>query len=310
MLDLMRLFVQIIEEQSYSAVARRLGISQPAVSNQMRVLELKVGSKLLYRKGKGIALTAKGEIVFQYAELMLGNYSKMFDELGGLEDGFRGKVHIGASHIPGEYLLPARFAALQLEFPAIRFKLSIDDSLEITYKLIANNLDFAVAGAVYDPEKIRSDFWINDELMLVVAKNHPLAVNKEIHLEDLCYYPMVISEPDSGHRRILDEALTKAGLQTGDFPIGLETGSTEAVKNAIRSGLGYTFISKHALQTYDKEQLYICRVEELNLVRNFYLLSLRNKPLSPAANIIYRSLTENTMKDFRPGEENFAVICQ
>jgi DNA-binding transcriptional LysR family regulator len=292
MLDLMRLFVQIIEEQSYSAVARRLGISQPAVSNQMRVLEMKLGSKLLYRKGKGIALTTEGDIVFQHAKLMLKSYSNMFNELGGLEDELRGKVHIGASHIPGEYLLPAKFAAFQVEFPAIKFKLTIGDSLEIADMLIANDLDFAIVGAAYDNEKLKSDFWQKDEIKLVVSKSHPLALKKVIHLDDLCFYPMVIREPGSGHRRTLDEALAKVGYETKDFPIGLEAGSTEAVKNAIRSGLGYSFLSKYALQAYDMEQLHICQVEGLDLIRGFYLLSLRNKPLSSAANIIYRNLAD------------------
>jgi len=292
MLDLMRLFVQIIEEQSYSAVARRLGISQPAVSNQMRVLELKLGSKLLYRKGKGIALTSEGDIVFQHAKSMLKSYAKMFDELGGLENELSGRVHIGASRIPGEYLLPARFAAFQAEFPAIRFKLTIGDSLEIADKLITNDLDFAVVGAAYDNDKLKSAFWLDDELKLVVAHNHPLASKKIIHLGDLLSYPMVIREPGSGHRRTLDEALTKIGFQTSDFPIGLEAGSTEAVKNAVRSGLGYSYLSKYALQIFDREQLTVCQVEGLELSRGFYLLCLRNKPLSPAADIIYRSLLD------------------
>lgn len=292
MLDLMRLFVQVIEEQSYTAVARRLGISQPAVSNQMRVLEEKLGAKLLYRKGKGIALTTQGEIVVQHAKSMLNNYTKMFDELGGLDDELSGKVHIGASHIPGEYLLPSRLAVFQVEYPKIRFKLSIGDSLEIADKLLANELDFAVVGAAYDSEKLTSDFWLNDELNLVVPKNHPLALQKKINLNDLRAYPMIIREPGSGHRRTLDEALSKIGFQSENLRIGLEVGSTEAVKNAIRYGLSYSFLSKYALQTYDKEQLQICQVEELHLVRGFYLLSLRNKSLSAAASAVYQFINK------------------
>lgn len=290
MLDLMRLFVQIIEEQSYTAVARRLGISQPAVSNQMRVLEEKLGAKLLYRKGKGIALTTQGEIAFQHAKSMLDNYTQMFDELGGLGDELSGKVHIGASHIPGEYLLPSKFAAFQIQYPKIRFKLSIGDSLEIAEKLLAQDLDFAIVGAAYDSERLTSDFWLSDELKLVVPKNHPLALQKEIRIDDLRDYPMVIREPGSGHRRTLDEALSKTGFKAEDLRIGLEAGSTEAVKNAIRYGLGYSFLSKYALQNYDKEQLQICQVEGLQLVRGFYLLSLRNKSLSAAASAVYQCI--------------------
>lgn len=112
-------------------------------------------------------------------------------------------------------------------------------------------------------------------------------------MDDLLSYPMVIREPGSGHRRTLDEALAKIGFQTSDFPIGLEAGSTEAVKNAVRSGLGYSYLSKYALQIFEREQLTVRQVEGLELSRGFYFLCLRNKPLSTAADIIYQSLVDS-----------------
>ena len=125
MLDLMRLFVQVVEEQSFTVVARKLGISQPAVSNQMRAFEDKLGIKLLYRKGKGFALTPEGETVYRHALNLLDEWSELIAEIGGSEKLMNGKVHIGASHIPGEYLLPSYLASFRAIYPKIKFKLSL-----------------------------------------------------------------------------------------------------------------------------------------------------------------------------------------
>ena len=87
--------------------------------------------------------------------------------------------------------MPSKFAAFQIQYPKIRFKLSIGDSLGIADKLLAHDLDFAIVGAAYDSERLTSDFWLSDELKLVVPKNHPLALQKVIRVDDLRDYPMV-----------------------------------------------------------------------------------------------------------------------
>lgn len=290
MLDLMRLFAQVVEEQSFTVVARKLGISQPAVSNQIRAFEEKLGVKLLYRKGKGFALTPEGETVYKHALHMLDEWSELMREIGDPEKLMSGKVHIGASHIPGEYLLPVYLASFRKMYPEIKFKLSIGDSLEMAEKVLAHEVDFAVVGAVFDTEKLTSEFWIKDELGFVISSSHPLSGQNYIDLNSIREDPMIIRETGSGHRRAFEEALAKRELDLNDFNIALEVGSTEAVKNAVCAGIGYSFLSKHASESCERQGLVWKVVEDFYIERGFYLLTRRNKPLTIAAHECYRYL--------------------
>ena len=291
MLDLLRLFGQVVEEQSFTVVARKLGISQPAVSNQMRALEEKLGVKLLYRKGKGFALTPEGETVHRHALHLIDEWTELIREIGGSEKVMHGKVHIGASHIPGEYLLPKYIASFRKLYPEIKFKLSIGDSLDMAEKVLAHEVDFAVVGAVFDTEKLTSEFWLKDELGFVVPCDTSFT-SRHIDLNTLKRDPMIIRETGSGHRRALEEALVKRGLDLNDFNIALEVGSTEAVKNAVRAGIGYSFLSKHALESGEKHGLEWINVEDLAIERGVYLLTRRNKPLTAIADECYRYLAD------------------
>ena len=290
MLDLLRLFGQVVEEQSFTLVARKLGISQPAVSNQMRALEEKLGVKLLYRKGKSFALTPEGETVYRHALHLIDEWTELMREIGGSERVMNGKVHIGASHIPGEYLLPIYIASFRKLYPEIKFKLSIGDSLEMAEKVLAHEVDFAVVGAVFDTEKLTSEFWLKDELGFVVSRDNIFSSRGNIELNTLKENPMIMREVGSGHRRALEEALVKRGLDLNEFNIALEVGSTEAVKNAIRSGIGYSFLSKYALNAGDENDLVWANVEDFCIERGFYLLTRRNKPLTAIADEYYSYL--------------------
>ncbi len=290
MLDLMRMFSQVVEEHSFTVVARKLGITQPAVSNQIRALEEKLGVKLLYRKGKSFALTPEGEIVHRHALHLLDEWAELLREISGSERVMKGKVHIGASHLPGEYLLPVYIASFQKLYPQIKFKLSIGDSLEMAEKVLGHEVDFAVVGAVFDTEKLASEFWMKDELVLVVSGDNPLSRSGNINLSMLKENPVIIRETGSGHRRAIEEALSKCGLNLNDFNIALEVGSTEAVKNAVRSGMGYSFLSKYALSCGEKHGLAWAKVESFDLERSFYLLTRRNKRLTAIAAEYYSFL--------------------
>lgn len=304
MLDLLRLFVQVVEEQSFTIVARRLGISQPAVSNQMRALEEKLGVELLYRKGKSFSLTSQGEAVFRYAQRILDEWSGLLQEIGEQSAEISGMVHLGASHIPGEYLLPSALADFQKANPLVKFKITIGDSLEMAEKLLIQEVDFALVGSAFDSEKISSAYWLKDSLKLVLAEGHPLNWQEEIRVEDLKAYSMVLRESGSGHRRALEEALENRGCRVEEFPVGMEVGSTEAAKNAVRSGLGYSFLSQSALQNEHKYGLVIRDVVDFSVNRGFYLLTRRHKPLSSAAAACYSYLVGVGQKpDFGGGLE-------
>lgn len=286
MLDLMRIFVQVVEEGSYTLVARHLGVSQPAISNHMRSLEEKLEIKLFQRQGKGFTLTHEGEVFYQHAKRILEEWNRLKEDLDDTREGTTGKVHIGASHIPGEYLLPYTLGAFQKEYPKISFKVSIGDSSEMAERVLSQDVDFAVIGSNYNTDKLNSVFWRPDLIKLVLSVNHPLNELDVIQAQDLRQYPMVLREGGSGHRRALEDALLRLNLHLEDFSISLEASSTESVKNAVRAGLGYSFISKNALLNYD-EDLVVRDIENLEIKRGFYLITRRDKLFSKPARLCF-----------------------
>lgn len=286
MLDLMRIFVQVVEKGSYTLVARHLGVSQPAISNHMRSLEEKLDVKLFQRQGKGFALTHEGEVFYRHTQRILEEWNQLKENLDDTREETSGKVHIGASHIPGEYLLPYTLGAFQKDYPKISFKISIGDSLEMAEKVLSQDVDFAVIGSNYNTDKLDSVFWRPDQIKLVLSVDHPLNELDIIQAQDLREYAMVLREGGSGHRRALEDALLKLNLHLEDFSISLEAGSTESVKNAVRAGLGYSFISKNALQIND-EDLVMRDIENLEIKRGFYLITRRDKVLSKPAQLCF-----------------------
>ncbi|HVJ48686.1 selenium metabolism-associated LysR family transcriptional regulator [Desulfitobacterium sp.] len=295
MLDLMRIFVQVVEEGSYTLVAHHLGVSQPAISNHMRSLEDKLGVKLFQRHGKGFILTQEGEVFYLHAQRILEEWNRLKEHLEENCAEVSGKVHIGASHIPGEYLLPYTLGPFQKDYPKISFKLSIGDSLEMADKVLSQEVDFAVIGSNFKTDKLNSVFWMPDQIKLVFTKDHPLNQLEVIQAADLNNYAMVIRENGSGHRRAVEDALINLNLHLEDFRISLEAGSTEAVKNAIRGGLGYSFISISALQP-DDDALVARDVAGLEIERGFYLITRRNKLLTKPTQLCYDFLTGSTIE--------------
>ncbi|AHF06751.1 LysR family transcriptional regulator [Desulfitobacterium metallireducens] len=289
MLDLMRIFVQVVEEGSYTLVARHLGVSQPAISNHMRSLEEKLEVKVFQRQGKGFVLTQEGEVFYRHSKRILEEWNQLKNNLEETRIEESGKVHIGASHIPGEYLLPYNLAVFQKDYQKISFKLSIGDSLEMADKVFSQDIDFAVVGSNFNTDKLNSVFWRQDQIKLVVAVDHPLNQLEVIHAQDLQDYAMVLRESGSGHRCALEEGLLNLNLHLEDFKISLEAGSTETVKNAIRAGLDYSFISTNALQSYDNA-LVARDVEGLEIKRGFYIITRRDKHLSKPARLCYEFL--------------------
>ena len=291
MVDLMHLFVQVVEEKSYTKVARHLGVSQPAISNQMRVFEEKLGVKLFQRQGKSFTLTPQGDAVLKYSKRILEEWDSLLEELDENLVELGGRIRIGASHIPGEYLLPEYLSRIQQMQSKITFKITIGDSLEIADKLLSQEVDFAVVGSNFQTEKLDSIYWIKDDIQCVVPEGHPLTHLERIRPEDLLAYPMVLREAGSGHRRAIEDAFAKIGYNLEDFRIGFEAGSAETVKNAIRAGMGYSFLSLSALHL-SPEGLVACDVDGLKIERGFYLLTRRQKPLTKSARYCYNFLAQ------------------
>ena len=244
-LHLVRLFVAVVDEQSFTRAAATLYISQPAVSRSVQELERQVGLALLDRAHGQITLTEAGTVLYQQAQHIFAAErvaDREFEQMRGLQSG---RLAIGASTTPGIYLLPPLLAAYQHRFPAIQLFLDIGTTPEILSRLQTTALDVAfVEGPVATNDALVATPWRDDRLVVIASPAHVLAGQHAIPLDRLLAEPCICREPGSGTRAIIDAHLHALGKQ---LTIGMEVGSTEAMKQLVSAGLGIAITSESAI---------------------------------------------------------------
>lgn len=286
MLDLRRLeiFAKVAELGSFSRAAETLFLTQPTVSEHVRALEDELGVQLLDRLGRGAQPTRAGELLLAYARRL----STLAREARQAMDAFQGRVSgelvIGGSTIPGEYVLPALIGRFRGKHPDVSVSLLIGSSRHVNEWVEEGRVDVGVAGARSSSRALASHALMSDELVVVVPSSHPWAGRATIELDDLRGEPMIVRERGSGSREALEHALAERDLGLADFRLAGEMGSTQAVKQGVRAGIGVALISRRAVEDECRAELLAClRVRGLKVERAFYLVTSRERSRSPLA---------------------------
>ncbi|HHP51131.1 MAG TPA: LysR family transcriptional regulator [Moorella mulderi] len=276
-------FVTTVEKGTLSAAAESLYLTQPGVSKQLRALEEFYGLRLLERRGREVRLTAAGEICYRHAKAIIRHLEQAQKELAELLRLVKGKLILGASTTPGQYILPRLIGAFRSEHPQVEVVVEITDSHEVIRKLQGGEIDLGVVGVRGRKKSLNYSRLVEDELVLITPPHHPLALKGWATVEDLKGQPLIWREAGSGTRRVLEERLQKAGFHLDPHQIIMELGSTEAIISAVEAGLGISFVTKWAPEKSAKlGRLAVVPLEGVNLKRDLYLVR-RNQPLSPAA---------------------------
>src|SRR3989440_978593 len=239
----LRTFKTVADLKSFSLAARRLQLSQPSVSYQVKELEETLGLPLLDRLGKRVQLTEAGTLLYGYARRMLDVLDEAAVEIEEIRGIKRGTLRVGASTTVGIYLLPAALGAFKKLHPGLVISLEIGTRERVQEQVLINELDLAVVGpALNDPELEVIPF-LTDELVAVAPAGHPLPRNRGRYLTALAPQPFVMREAASGSRWSLEKAARKAGAR---LKVAMELGSNGAIKHAVESGLGLAVISRYA----------------------------------------------------------------
>lgn len=279
-LHLLRIFGAVVEHGGFSQAARKLYISQPAVSQAVQELERQVELPLVIRSGRTIRLTEAGRLLYDYTRQILATEHAAelaLEQLRGLE---RGQLAIGASSTIGVYLLPRLLSIFHQRYPGIRLRLDIGSTAQIVERLLTAELDTAlVEGPVPHPH-IDAQFWRDDQLVVIAMPAHPITHEQPVSLQRLLAEPFVCREPTSGTREIIDAVFHERGAAR---QIAIELGSTEAIKQAVMAGLGLAIVS---VATVSSElvlgNLAILDVPELTICRPLKQLTVAGRPASPA----------------------------
>jgi DNA-binding transcriptional LysR family regulator len=285
-MDLRRLevFAKVAELGSFSRAAEALFLTQPTISEHVRALELEVGLSLLDRLGRGATPTPAGRVLLDYAHRMLRLSEEARQALDQFQGRMSGTLIVGGSTIPGEYVLPALIGQFKAKYPEIAISLRVGASRHVSEWVDEGRVEVGVVGAQPPLRTLRARELMSDELVVAVPGGHPWAGRTHVRLADVRTEPLILREPGSGSREALERALAAAGTDLDAFRIAGEIGSTQAVKQAVRAGVGITIISRRAVEDECRAGLVHCvKVRDLKVARSFYLVTHRERTRSPLA---------------------------
>lgn len=294
-LQALRVFVAVVEEGGFSAAADRLGVTQPAVSAQMRGLSEHFGQPLVERSPQGAHPTAAGQRLYTHAVALLGRMETMEHEIAALREEPAGPLRLVASTVPGEVVVPRLLGVFCERHPKVRACVEVADSAEAVKRVLARRADVAIIGDEVDDERLASQRIAGDRLVLVAGRRHPLAARRRVGLTELPHHRFVVREVGSGTRAVVERALARAGLSPAELPVTMELGSTDAIKRAVAAGAGLSFLSCFA--AVDDDDVVVVDIDGFSVERPLSLITERRRVESEVVKAFRRFLTSKEVNE-------------
>src|SRR5262245_41181286 len=266
-------FCAVVERKSFSEAAERLGVTQPAVSQQIRSLEERVGQQLLDRSGRRVEPTEAGNRLYRSAQRMLALERQLLDEVAGDAEGpLRGQLAMGASTGPGGTVVPLLLFEFAEANPEGTVDLPISDTQTSVGQAARRELELGVVGATPRNRAVGYAPFFRDEVILVCPPGHRFA-GQSVSLDELRGERLIVMQEGAGVRQVIEDELREAGTRLRDLGVRLELGLQESVKSAVEAGHGVTFISRTAVEReLDAGTLVEARVRGLEPSREISLV--------------------------------------
>jgi DNA-binding transcriptional LysR family regulator len=276
-------FCRVADLKSFSKAADDLFLTQPTVSGHILSLEQSLSLRLFDRASREVRLTKSGEVFQEYASRILSLRKDLLNALSEFSQGIRGELSLGASTIPGEYLLPRLIGDFKKEHPSFLISLKIADTKEVIQYVLQDHVEFGIIGAKLSHPSLHYEKYEEDEIIVVGPSDHPLTRKKRVNVDELLKEPWIIREEGSGTRIALEKALRRKGKSLKQFNVVIEMGSTSSVKEGVKAKLGLAFISGRATEGEVRQGAFSrIDVEGLEPIsRQIYIVSHRRRTLSP-----------------------------
>jgi len=269
--------VTVYQEESITRAAEKLHMTQPATSLAIREMEEYYHTKLFERSGRGIRVTSAGTRLYPSAARLLSLYDEMDAEMKNWDTS--GKLRIGSSISIGSCILPQLINRFSKKYPELELYVKVDSSDVIEQNILENHLDFALIEGSVHSEKLNSSVFLDDELVPVCSRFHPLAGAEDIELDSLKKEHFLMREPNSGTRQLADSSFALKNFQIKPT---WESTSTAALINAVSIGLGISILPKRMLEKQLRmHQIASFTIHDLDLKRHYSLIYHENKFVSP-----------------------------
>ena len=284
-------FYYVARFRSFSKAAEALLLTQPTISGHIKTLEESLALVLFDRLGREVTLTRAGEVLYSYAKRLFSVKTAAVQALRELQGGVSGELLIGGSSTPGQYVLPPLLGHFKRQYPDITVCLSITDTMDILERIIRGDLELGIVGACVQHTQVLYDRFVEDELVLAVAPDHPWMQQETVPLGALATEPFIQRERGSGSRLVMEQTLKQHGFEPTLLHTVAEMGSTEAIKQGIKAGIGVSILPRIALiDALGAGSMGIVALAGVTLQRNFYIIRHRGHTLSPLCQTFERFL--------------------
>ena len=267
-------FVLAAESQSFTRAAETLGLTQAAISQHVAALERELRTALFDRGPRSVALTDTGRRVYDHAKHILSLVDNIRQEAGRQPSAVSGTIKMACSTVPSEWLLPELLVGFRELFPEVREAVAVSDSATATHAVESGAAEIGLVGELPRASSLCAKSIAHDELALIVAPDHEFARARRIKPEELRGQQLIVREADSGSRRCVEQALSKAGLAETDLTLSMEINSNEAIRAVIKRGVGVSFLSKRAIEQEIRDhRLISVQIDGVRAVRCLYLIT-------------------------------------
>jgi DNA-binding transcriptional LysR family regulator len=276
----LNVFEAVARKLSYTRAAETLHLSQPAVSMQVRQLEDEIGLELFEKLGKKIQLTEAGKELFHYSEAINHQLREAEEVLESLKGASRGRLKVAVASTVN-YFAPRLLAAFSKRFPGVNLHLDVTNREALVHLLEENQADIVLMGQPPKNLDLEAEPFMDNPLVAIAPPEHPLAREKRISLQRLAEEVFVMREPGSGTRQAMERFFIDKGLNLRQ---GMEMTRAEAIKQAVRAGLGLGIVSIHTVELeMETRRLVLLDVVDFPIERQWFLVYRRGKRLSPVA---------------------------
>jgi|SRR5579872_1565095 len=276
----MRVFSTVARHLSFTRAARELHLTQPAVSQQVKLLEEEVGLPLFERIGRKVQLAPAGAELLVYANQAIELLRAAGESLSAMRGLKRGVLKLGAVST-AKYFAPSLLSAFRPDYPEVTIKFAVGNRGEIVKQMAANEIDLVIMGRPPRELETIAEPFAKHPLVIVASPEHPLAGRRRIALKQLATEQFLIREEGSGTRASMEHVFRERQVP---FRVSMEVSSNETIKQAVMAGMGISFISAHTVGLELAAGKLVCLdIVGLPIVRDWYVIHLRDKHLSPIA---------------------------
>ena len=288
-------FVYVVKNRSFSKAAEAIFISQPTVSVHIASLEDELGVPLIVRAPREIFPTEAGKIFYNYALQIIKLRDKSIEEIKKYSDKVYGSLEIASSTVPAQYIIPKVISKFAKEYPSVFVSVKQYDTMGVVEKVESMETEVGICGSKVEKTNCIFTPFAKDELVIITpnTKDYKNISGEEIK-NMILRKPYISREKGSGTKTESEHFLAQNGINMGNVHTMIQMESTESVIQAVKSGLGYSIVSKYAVEDYLKfgnvlaYELPNCKME-----RTFYIVTKKNRPLTKQAEIFI-----NIMRDF------------